>query len=118
MTAYIHDIKIEQGAMFKMHLRWLDDAGDPNPLLVDRVPRMQVRPGYTSETLWLNLTADHITIDTDAGTVSVVAGATMTALLPRHGQGVYDLELESTTDPDDVIRLVEGRAFLRPEVTR
>lgn len=118
MAASKHNITILQGATFDMSAVWADAAGAPEDL-TDVLARMQVRKTHRSEEVLLSLDSDAIggiTLDVPTGTISVVASATQTAALPGRLRGVYDLELEFPGGR--VVRLLQGRVTVDPEVTR
>lgn len=120
MSAQVYDIAVDQGARFTMRLRYVTDAGSPAVDLDEYSARMQMRPGYRSDELWASVTqADgDITVDAQTGEINVFIGASVTEQIPAPARGVYDLELENDTNPEDVIRLVMGKVYVRPEVTR
>lgn len=74
--------------------------------------RMHVRPTYDGP---LVLEAATALADARVGTVSVTITAAQTSAL-KAGTYVYDLELEAPNG--EVIRLIEGRFVITPEVTR
>jgi hypothetical protein len=81
--------------------------------------RMQVRDSYDAGTAIVSLTAGTgITLGGTAGTIDLALSATQTAALDGtpNTQFVYDLELVSGAGY--VTRLVEGRFYVSPEVTR
>lgn len=117
MVAANHDITIEQGATFQLSLIWKQSTGTPVNL-TGYTARMQVRRKYTSETPLLSFTTENgaIVLGGAAGTITVTGMATLTDDLPAPAPGVYDLELVS---PSGIVtRLVQGGAFITPEVTR
>ncbi len=116
MAAAKHDILIEQGATFRLNLVWKDSAGVPVNL-TGYSARMQVRRSLNSSEPLLNLTTSNgaITLGGAAGTIAVVAAATLTDDINARS-AVYDLELQSADGT--VTRLIEGRATISPEVTR
>lgn len=113
------DLKIYQGATFRFSFTLTQyNNGTETPVdLSECVPRMQIRPSHNSETLHLDLEENgFITIsDPVNGEVAVDIPATSTQEL-YFSSAVYDIELEF---PDGyVMRMVEGRVTLSPEVTR
>lgn len=117
MVAAVHDITIEQGATFQLNLVWKDGAGTPINL-TGYTARMQVRRKYTSETALLSFTTENgaITLGGALGTIAVQGLATLTDDLPAPAGCVYDLEVIS--GGGIVTRLVQGGAYISPEVTR
>jgi hypothetical protein len=117
MNAGVYNIIIEQGATFELNLEWEFDDGSPVDLTGYQGARMQVRKNFRSLDPVLSLTSDDgdIVLGTTDGTISVKASpqATATIDIPC---GVYDLEL---VDPNgEVVRLIQGQAYISPEVTR
>jgi len=77
---------------------------------------MQVRESHSSPNTIASLTVGNgITITGSTGTISITltAGQT-TTLIP--GTYVYDVEIQSPNG--EVIRLLEGKFIVSPEVTR
>lgn len=117
MVAAVHDITIEQGATYQLSLIWRQPNGTPVDL-TGYTARMQVRRRHSSDTALLTFTTENggITLGGPAGTINVVGLATLTDDLPAPSPAVYDLELVSSGG--FVTRLVEGGAYITPEVTR
>ena len=124
MTAANHTITAEQGATWAQIFTCEDSAGE----LVDLTgwtARLQVRDSYSSEIKLLDLTTENggITLGGAAGTVSVVASATVMAAItvpdipgaPPTRSCVYDLEL---INGSVVERLLNGKFLITREVTR
>lgn len=117
MPAKQLDITIEQGATFVMNLTWKNSAGS----LVDLTgytAKMQARWNYSDTTPLVTFTtADNtITLGGALGTIAVSGMATMSGVTkPR--VGVYDLELTETST-GKVTRLLQGKAYISPEVTK
>ena len=111
-----YPITIEQGATFQLNLLWKDGLNAPINL-TGYTARMQVRRKRADVSPLLNLTTENggITLGGSAGTIAVVATATLTAALPAKSC-LYDLELVSAAGV--VTRLIEGSADVTPEVTR
>lgn len=113
------DLNIYQGASWDYTLTWQTGGTPVN--LTNYGARMQVRETHASSTAILSLVAGTgITLGGTAGTILLQASATQTAAIsatpPGPQQYVYDLELVSPSST--VIRLVEGRVLVYPEVTR
>lgn len=118
MALALHNIAIDQGATFQKLFRWRDGDG----ALVDLtgyLARMQVRNSFDSTTPLVDVDSaakGGVQLQVGGlGEIAVTLTAAQTALLPRVA-GVYDLELVSPTGT--VTRLVQGRARIKPEVTR
>lgn len=131
MPAKIHDLMIEQGTTFEYGVRWLRDD-DPVDI-TGYTAALQCRTTPTSSVKLLDLTTANNKLIIDTGTDGIVTirlTATQTSAIAPPATcsqrtylsrrvielGAYDLEL---TSPDTVVvRLLEGRIFLVPEVTR
>jgi len=118
MSAATYNIKIEQGATFKLYILW--KAKEPQtPIdLTGFKARMQVRRNYASTEPWMTLTSDdgEILLGGVEGTVEVTGSAAKTSLVPNR-DGVYDIELYRPLD-GFVRRLLQGEVVVSPEVTR
>ncbi|WP_141713075.1 hypothetical protein [Streptomyces sparsogenes] len=110
MTAGAWDLQIEQGSTFAETYTCTNDDGSP----IDWArwtARAQIRVLAAPDAeLLLDLTP-YLTITGAA--ITVLIPATITATLTRSGR--WDLEV---TDGTTVMRLLEGRALLAPEVTQ
>jgi hypothetical protein len=122
MPAGRHDIVIERGSTYRQTFQYLD--ADENAIdLTGWSARMQMRsPDWQGDVVpGFDLSSDvspgGITITVATGEVMVEVSAIDTAAIDSDVcRGVYDLELE---DPDGfVVRLIEGRIAIVPEVTR
>lgn len=103
-----------QGATFRRTLTY--KIGRKAVNLTDFVARMQVREHYDSASTLVNLTdGDGITLGGTAGTITIYISATDTSNI-KAGIYVYDLEIQSLDG--DVIRLLQGKFTVSPEVTR
>jgi hypothetical protein len=111
-----YDLNIDQGATFRQNFRW--EAGDP-PAPVDltgcsaelhiRARARDAQPLVAASTSNGKLTLDN------AGNIHLVLSAADTAILTVK-EAVYDLEITLTNG--DVNRLVGGKVFVSPQVTR
>lgn len=110
-------ININQGATWVKLFTYLDSDGETPINLTGFTARMQLRQSYTSETPVINLTTENggIVITPLTGEIEVTMTATQTAGIPAR-EYFYDLEIESSGGI--VYRVIEGRATVRPEVTR
>lgn len=109
LTAGTWDLRIEQGATFGMAFNCAVD--NPSFTWDGFTARAQIRSEASpSGDLLLDLT-DHLTIE--GGTVRLDIPASVTATLTRNGR--WDLEMVLGSG---VVRLLEGRAIVSPEVTR
>jgi hypothetical protein len=115
MPAGIYDMTIEQGATFALNLTLQDADGDPFDL-TGYTGRAQLRVRYSDASPLVSFTVTVPQVGTLAteGKLSVGLTATQTANLPPRAL-VYDLELVKNAD---VIRILQGRAEVSPEVTR
>jgi hypothetical protein len=111
------DLNCYQGANFDYSLTWQTGGTPVN--LTNYSARMQVRDSYDAGTAVVSLTSGTgITLGGTAGTIYVELSSTETASLDGtpNAQYIYDLELISGAGY--VTRLVEGRFYVFPEVTR
>ena len=111
------DLNCYQGANFDYTLTW--QTGGTAVNLTGYSARMQVRDSYDGGTAIVSLSnGTGITLGGTAGTIDLALSATATAALDGtpNTQFVYDLELVSGAGY--VTRLVEGRFYVYPEVTR
>lgn len=115
MSAAIHNTIIDQGADWKINLVYKDTAGNIIPL-TSYTAALQLRTSYdaASASLSLSSPSNGITITANQGLIAVHATATQTGALVA-GDYVYDLEV---TVSGEVTRLIQGRATVRPQVTR
>lgn len=113
------DLHINQGETFNFVFTLSkEENGVESPVdLTGVIPKMQIRPSHRSETVILDLTQDNLISVTSPleGEVKVEIPATVTASLD-FSSAVYDIELHFLDNT--VMRLVEGKIFLSPEVTR
>jgi hypothetical protein len=111
------DLNCYQGANFDYTLTW--QTGGTAVNLTGYSARMQVRDSYDAGTAIVSLTSGTgITLGGTAGTIEVALTAAQTSALDGtpNIQALYDLELVSGAGY--VTRLVEGRFYIYPEVTR
>lgn len=109
LTAGAWDLKIEQGATFGMVFNCAVD--DPEFTWDGFTARSQIRSAASATAdLLLDLT-DYLTIE--GAVVRIDIPASVTATLTRNGR--WDLEMVLGSG---VVRLLEGRAIVSPEVTR
>ena len=125
MTAGIYDFTgdqiCEQGATLRRRFTLTDtETGDPVDL-TDYTARMQIRRSKESSDVVLELTSENgaFSIDPLIGEVTLEVEADVTSALIAASY-VYDLELvlPDSPDPDDVIRLLQGKFRVSREVTR
>lgn len=110
-----YNIICPQGSTFSQQLTY---SINTIPIdLTGYTARMQVREKYTSTKKDLTLTTENggLTLGGAAGTININVNATTTAALHAK-EYVYDLELVSSSNI--VIRLIEGKFIVTPEVTR
>ena len=114
MSAAIHNTIIDQGSDWKINLIYKDSAGDIIPL-TGYTAALQLRTNYDAASASLSLsTGSGITITANQGLIAIRATAAQTGALAA-GDYVYDLEV---TVSGEVTRLIQGRATVRPQVTR
>jgi hypothetical protein len=118
MAAANYDIKIEQGATFKLSILWKAKVSDTPIDLSGFEARMQVRRNYSSAEPWMTLTSEdgEIVLGGVEGTVEVTGSAAKTSAVPNR-LGVYDIELYRPLD-GFVRRLLQGEVTVSPEVTK
>lgn len=112
-------LTIIQGATFRASWIWMP-GGVPMDF-TGCTARMQVRPERESPDVLLELTTENggIALGGVPGKIALYLGATRTASGEMDWEsGVYDLEIEHPSGPDDVTRFAEGSISVRPEVTR
>jgi len=122
MTAATFDFKIEQGAKLSKRFQYNDEDGVAVPL-TGFSGRMQIRETTADNTILLELTTANSRIIFEAGAVigqiDWLVGATDTESGTLDWlSGVYDFEIVEDADPDNVIRLLEGKVTVDLEVTR
>ena len=122
MTAATFDFKIEQGAKLSKRFQYNDEDGVAVPL-TGFSGRMQIRETQDDATILLELTTANSRIIFEDGAVvgqiDWLVGATLTETGTLDWlSGVYDFEIVEDADPDNVIRLLEGKVTVDLEVTR
>lgn len=116
MSAGQLDLSIEKGATYRKVLIWKDSSKN----IIDitgYTARMQIRSSVTAPSFLVELTTENsrITITGAEGKIELYISDTDTSAL-QGTQGVYDLELISTTN--DVIKLLRGNVSMVDEVTK
>lgn len=111
-----YDINIDQGATFKLCFQW--EAGEP-PVAVDltgcsALMHIRTRLRDATPALVASTTNGRIALN-NQGNIQLTFSAHDTNLLNMR-EGVYDLEITLTNG--DVIRLVGGKVYVSPQVTR
>lgn len=113
MPAGTWELKIEQGATFNETYTTAEDDGTP-VTWTSWTPRAQIRAkAETGAELFLDLTS-YLSVNGAAITLAIPAA--ITATLTR--SGVWDLEMDDGAVTPTVIRLLQGKATLSPEVTQ
>ena len=115
MPAATYNFLCEQGATLQKTLQYTNSAGAIIDL-TGATARMQVRPEIDSATIIISLTIGNgrLTISEALGEIEILISATDTTELAV-GNYYYDLEL---VQGDFVTRLIEGRFYVKGEVTR
>jgi hypothetical protein len=113
-------LNIDQGAYWSQEILWEDSNGDPVNL-TGYTARMQIRKRVTDASAVIELTTTNgrITLGGAAGTILLTIAAADTAALPAtptDKRWFYDLELVPAGG--QVVRLLQGRVLVSPEVTR
>ena len=115
MPAATYNFLCEQGATLQITLQYQNELAEIISL-TGATARMQVRPEIASSTVILLLTTENnrLTINGALGEIELLVSAIDTAAL-EVGNYFYDLEL---VQGSFVTRLIEGRFFIKAEVTR
>jgi hypothetical protein len=114
MAAATHNVIIDQGADWRVDVVYKDPSGVPINLS-NYTAQLQLRTSYDAASAALNLTSSSgITITANTGRLAIHATSTQTNALVA-GDYVYDLEINLS---GFVTRLIQGRAIVRPQVTR
>lgn len=116
MAAAKQNIRIEQGATFRLSLQWIANMTPVN--LLGFQARMQIRSEVASQSIIHELTTMNGGIlfkDENNGQIELFISHVQTASF-EFISAVYDLELHAPNG--DVTRLLEGKATLSLEVTR
>lgn len=110
-------LTILQGATFRKRWTW-KPGGVPMDFTGCKA-RMQVRAEIGSTVVLLELTTENggIVLGAEPGTIDLYIPATQTAAISWEG-GVFDLEIQYASGPDDVDRLISGSVSVSREVTR
>lgn len=118
------DLEINKGATYVKSFIWeTKDTGTGVTTPVDLTEfsaRMQAREEFDAPTPFLNLNSNPgggIELAGLPGEIKITILPSVSSALLQEG-GVYDLELFHTNNPEYVVRLLEGKIKLRPEVTR
>lgn len=115
-AAGYYDMTADQGATFRQVITWKDAAGTPVNL-TSYSARMQVRQRVESTTEVLDLSSSgnnpEIVLGGALGTITITVPDDD---MDFDGAYVYDLEVESAGGV--VTRLLMGKFYCRPEVTR
>lgn len=110
------DMTLYQGTTFRKTLIW--KTGDPavSVNLSGYTARMQARRKLSDPEILFELTTENggIALTSAEGKITLYLSDVQTTAL--EGRAVYDLEVVAPNN--DVIRLVEGRITISPEVTR
>ena len=116
MSAGYHHFIIEQGATFGQTLTLKDSAGAAVSLIgFTGAMSLKESPTATDTILSLTTSNGRMTIDGDAGTVTLNISATDTAGL-EPDDGVFDIEI--TSGAAVVTRLIEGTYSIRRNISR
>lgn len=115
MPAVTYNLTVEAGAAFAVDFEWHDTTAT-GPLIdtTGYTAHMQIRDRRGGTVLATYTAGSGLTVT--AGVVSLRLGADQTTALLPAWVGVYDLELHSA-DPADVVRLVQGKVSISPDVT-
>lgn len=112
-----YNVTIDQGANWFINFIYKDTNGNPVNL-TGYTAALQIREYYAATTTLLSLTsspAAGITITAGTGTIAISATAVQTGAITA-GNYVYDCEITDGTGV--VTRIVQGEAYISPQVTR
>lgn len=113
------DLNIYQGATFRFDfsLSQVVDGVESPVDITNATAKMQIRPSYSSNTLYLDLGADGYISITDPinGTVTIDVPASVTETLD-FSSAVYDIDI--VFQDGFVLKLVQGNVILSLGVTR
>lgn len=117
MPAERHDITIEAGATFQFVITWRNPDGSLVNL-TGHTARMKVKSAYGGTTTFsLTTGGGGIVLGGAAGTITVTISATDTAAAIGSSEATHVYDLEVVSGSGQVWRVVQGKAFLKPEVT-
>ena len=110
-------LTIVQGATFRR--RWTWKPGGVPMDFTGCSARMQVRSDVDSPVVLIELTTENggIVLGAEPGSIDLYIGALQTEEIAWEG-GVFDLEIQYASGPDDVDRLIAGSVAVSREVTR
>ena len=125
MSAAIYDIYIEQGATFQKECTYKDANGDPIDL-TDMTMAAQIRRSYSdaSVTQVITVTIADQSEPENLGKFTLSISAEDTATIPVAPAASYetpatpyawDLQLDTGSQ---VLRLMQGTAYVSPEITK
>lgn len=124
MTAATKDLKIEQGATYRLPFQWCaknsdGSVGAPHDI-TGWSARMQIREKLTSEDVMVDATSDNGLLVLGGADGRVTIQLTEDATMALVKNGVYDLELVDPNQPPGLgtYRLLEGKVTVVKNVTR
>lgn len=119
ITVLEADLTINQGSRFEQPLNVKENGAVKD--LTGCTARMQIRRWRDNAVVLASYTTENgmITINPTAGRVTIIVPASETVNY-NWGDGFYDMELidPSLSPANDVIRIMQGRVHVTPEVTR
>jgi hypothetical protein len=120
-VAQTYNIHIDQGSTYTLTVEYIDAVGAAVDL-TNYEARMQVRETVASTTILASFTSSPavglvITPPPTLGKVVLTITSAQTAAY-TFTNGVYDLEVFDASIPPAVVRLLQGRFVVNPEVTR
>jgi len=113
MPAAYQDLFLEQGSTFITELTLTDNNGYPYDLTQMTI-NAQARKSFYSPNV--AITFDTAIYDANTGTITISANANTTAAVSATQKLVYDVVLRN--QDTTVTRVLEGRIFISPSVTR
>lgn len=119
--AQTYNIHIEQGATYTLTVTYETSVVGVPVDLTGYEARMQVRESVASTTTLASFTSSPVAgleIPVPANGLVVLTVTSAQTALYAFTNAVYDLEVFDASVPPDVVRLIQGRFVVNPEVTR
>ena len=115
MALKVKTLYMDQGATFKVPMDYVDTEGEPIPMSGFTASFRVKRRFSDAEPILALTSADGVfDINATTGAILLTVDAEATAALPAK-RYKYDIEL-TDPDTDEVVRLMEGRLIVRPQV--
>ena len=115
-----YDVVLKQGATFNFPVLIVDlvDGVEVPTVLTGWTAAMQARVTPNDTTPLFSLTTENggISIDVNNGIINATIPGAITAAYLDHWRGVYDLKIFMPSG--EVDRVIQGKLYVSPEVTR